>query len=263
LDREIIRPLSGVPPLRDFLSSVEIFPSGTTFQYAWTVSGKTFRSWSPTTSASGADPTTTSYSYTYTGAPGTPTNTTINPWYWDDATNNTTETVSCIVTPTLPAGYGSIAPFTLTKEVNVKLPTVADTASTGVEQTNNTYVGGGTDTWVWAGPAGSGLTSEAGTGIVWTAAISAGPEPFTTAGQQELIQLITPEWIKQDNLGSILEWSQNGEAGLDTYYPYPWKNDSSPYYTVDSLDLMRQPTRICSGRQTRIVLGTLLCISRH
>jgi hypothetical protein len=96
------------------LSGLSIFPDGTTYTYAWSVSSgaNIFKTYNPAitppannqlTALASGDYTNSTFNF-YASAPGT-------------------FTVSCTVTPSLPSGYGTIAAFTLTRQLVVLQPT--------------------------------------------------------------------------------------------------------------------------------------------
>ena len=187
------------------MNGLGIFPSGTTYTYAWSVSSgaSIFKTYNPDISPpandqlaalASADYQNSTFDF-YASAPGT-------------------FTVSCIVTPTLPSGYGSIAAFTLTQQVVVLQPVA---------------------TWTIPSDAGdSGLHVEAGTitaTTLWYPVSLTVPSPFS-GGQFCFVQIAdadsTVTRTPIDGQPGTLQYEimYNGamqpvSSALDQGFPYP------------------------------------------
>ncbi len=235
-------------------ASISGLPGGTgwgTPVYAWSVSGTAFQQWSPTTPAIGTAPANPNASY-YVGGYGPSTNPTAK-WYWNDP-NNASETVSCTVTLTPPAGQGNQFSVTATKTVAVQVPRWIGTETAGYMQVNTSAPNAQGGFRLYAGPP-AGQAGQAG-GINWTATTSS-PLPFNT-GTLQLVQIITPYDGYNTSLVPGLTHSDpnNGLIGLDTQCPYGWASlptnfggGPTPYTSNDSPSLPLDNTRVSAVMQ--------------
>ena len=217
--------LSGLPA---FATAV-----GNKTTYLWSISGTTFQTWSADTPAIPPVSGDENASYELDG-PG-PVNNPTAFWYWNDR-HQSTETVTGRATVRPPAGQGAAFTVSVKQQVTVYLPKWTWYAVGGNMQVGTpNLLGSGTDYLLWTGPtAGS---SEIG-GMDWYATVS--PPVGTTfgAGILELVQICTlnMSYTDRDFLGftHTHTWSQNGEVGLDTVYPYGWTQGSPSYRSNDN-----------------------------
>jgi len=201
-------------------ASLSGIPAGCTVSnYQWSVTGTTFQSWT-------ADNSHT----TEVDGPGPLTNPTAS-WFWDDQ-KTAQDKVTCTVTVTPPSGQGLPFSLTVVKPVNVVVPSWTCTGTAGTMQVNTLWgAGNGTDSCLWAGPASGSAKSV---GMDWNATLSPLPAPFSGTGTLELVQTETPNSTYISTAGAKYKRSNNGQQGLDTFYPYPWVQSPSPYESNDS-----------------------------
>ena len=199
--------------------------------YAWSVHGTTFQAWG--VNANG-------YSAVLLPGPG-PLNLATAHWYWNEAA--TTETVSCSITLTPPAGQGPAFTVTPSVQVAVADPSYSCTQVVGV---------------VYINPAGTllkavGASNADPRGDSWHCNVQT-PALFGSGGSCNFCQLITPGRSHTYSSGTV-SCSQNGKTGLDTSMPYPsipstvpdtdpytvrsgitfgWPTDNSQHHTGDS-----------------------------
>jgi hypothetical protein len=195
--------------------------------YAWSVSGTTFQDWEPTTPAfpNATPPTPANLKASYfLGGPIPATNSTS--WYWNDPAN-ASETVSCTVTVTPPAGQGNAFTFTVSapKPVSVQVPGWFGYGIGGYMQVNTRAPLQNGNVALYAGPS----AGQNG-GINWTANVM-GSSLFTS-GTLELVQVVTPNQSYVFNTrvgvpGATQNDPENGMFGLDTHYPYGWLTTGS------------------------------------
>ena len=195
-------------------ASLSGIPAGCTVSnYQWSVTGTTFQSWT-------ADNSHT----TEVDGPGPLTNPTAS-WFWDDQ-KTAQDKVTCTVTVTPPSGQGLPFSLTVVKPVNVVVPSWTCTGTAGTMQVNTLWgAGNGTDSCLWAGPASGSAKSV---GMDWNATLSPLPAPFSGTGTLELVQTETPNSTYISTAGAKYKRSNNGQQGLDTFYPYPWVQSPSP-----------------------------------
>ncbi len=221
------------------LSGLPTFPTGTTVSYQWSVSGTTFQSWVA------SSPNNVDASF-YDDGPGPLTNSTAG-WYWNDFQAPTAETVSCTATVTPPAGQGSAFTVTATQQVTVYRPQfTAKGFGGGMEVSTALPAGNGTDFWLWAG-ALSGTMGTGGMDWYATVAPPLGTGTLFGSGTLQLVQLIIPNETYTDAMGDTLHNSDNGQEGLDIYYPYGWLISGAPnYHSTDQpgLDLTTTPAAL-------------------
>ena len=163
-------------------------PEGSISAYNWTVSGVIYQSWMP-----GIAPVTGLSNKT------TPTET----WWWDDpGPNPTTETAQCVITV-------GTTQATLTKSIIVQVPNITQTTITPGPVSINTV----------RGPLAIYAGSSTKNGMSVKATYHT-PSPFSSTGQMELVQKITPlsSYIGSD--GKNHPTPLSGQTGLDTAYPY-------------------------------------------
>jgi hypothetical protein len=214
-------------------ASVNGLPSGYIVTENWTVSGKTFTGWSPTVSLSGADPTTSSYTFVGAGQAATQTTQYIpppapTPWYWDDpySATGTKETVTCKVSMVpQSASYPPIPGFTVTQNVTVMEPLVVeddpnpnlDSIGQGgyMAVNSNDPVEPGVN--LWASPTAAELAGNQPLGMLWICAVKTPASPAFGDGQIEVIQTIDPNnsAIKTANPALTVYDPNNGITCLD------------------------------------------------
>lgn len=204
--------------------------------YNWSIGGTTFQSWSPTTpanpNATPPTPANANASY-YDPSSGPLTNATAH-WYWNDPANKS-ETVTCTVTLTPPAGQGAAFNITVTKSVSVQRPSWYANETGGYMQVNTNAANRNGAICLYAGHA----SGQSGGGMNWTANVE--PSALFTSGTLELVQLVIPNVTYVTNTGAGVPGithsdPENDQFGLDTRYPYPWNRQGSyqpPYVPVD------------------------------
>ena len=120
--------------------------------------------------------------------------------------------------------------MTASQVVNVYVPNWKATATAGTMRVDTKIPNGnGKDYWLYAG----------GPGMNWTASVSSPLAGVFGDGTIELLQTVTPNESYTTADGKVHNWSNNGQNGLDTSYPYPWARGAPAYSTNDSpgLDL--------------------------
>ncbi len=202
--------------------SLPPFVYGTMLTYQWKVSGTTFQSWTVVSDGNNQSHTTEVDGYGNSAAGSLS-------WYWNDK-QSTSETVSCTVTATAPAGQTNTSNGgSGTKSVSVYLPGWNCTGNGGTMQINTLWGGGnGTDSCLYAGPIG-----DSGRGMEWKATVSAPTGcPALGVGVLEMVQTETPDTTYILTTGAGYKRSNNGQQGLDTSYPYGWQSapPSPPSY---------------------------------
>jgi hypothetical protein len=184
--------------------------------FRWNVSGTTFQSWSPTTPPIGTAPANSQASY-FNGGPIPATNPTS--WYWNDL-NGASETVSCTVTVTPPAGTGSAFDTTVNapKPVNVVVPSWTAANSTGYGYVG--YPNSSQALYLFAGPSAAMQQNNQTDGSVWITTVSSPLPIFTGAGQWGYAQIINPgeNFVLTD--GSRAASTDSGVPALDNTFPY-------------------------------------------
>jgi hypothetical protein len=187
----------------------------TVSNYQWGVTGSTFQSWS-------ASSTSTSF----TDGPGA-LNVAGPSWCWYDSGNSThvLEGITCTATVTPPAGQGAAFTVTASQVVNVYVPSWKATATAGTMRVDTSSPGGnGSDYWLYAG----------GPGMKWTASVSSPLVGVFGDGTIELVQTVTPGISYTTADGMVHNYSNNGQNGLDTSYPYLWATGAPNYTTNDN-----------------------------
>jgi hypothetical protein len=206
-------------------ASISGLPGGTgwgTPVYAWSVSGTAFQQWSPTTPAIGTAPANPNASY-YVGGYGPSTNPTAK-WYWNDP-NNASETVSCTVTLTPPAGQGNQFSVTATKTVAVQVPGWYATGTGGRMQVNTGGEGQNGAISLYAGPSGGQAY-----GMNWLANVMS--STLFTSGTLQLVQTVIPSMSYVTYTGVGVPGvthpdPENGKFGLDTRAFVGWATQGS------------------------------------
>jgi hypothetical protein len=182
--------------------------TGATVTYVWSVSGTTFESWGVV-----SDPNNQSHTVKVDAIPATNSTS----WYWNDPAN-ASETVSCTVTVTPPAGQGN--PFTFTvsapKPVSVQVPDWHAMGTGGYMEVDTNAPGQNGASALYAG-SGTQYTG----GMDWSAT-STTPSLFGK-GTLEMVQTVIPNMsLNTFPLpGRQYNDPENGLNGLDTVYPYP------------------------------------------
>ena len=205
-------------------ASLSGIPSGTGWKttYAWSISGTTFQSWSPTTPAfPNASPPTAANSQAsyFVGGSGPLTNSTAH-WYWDDGA--ALRTVSCTATVTPPAGQGAPFSVTATKNIALQIPTYQAAGIGGYMQVNMAKPDDTAHFNLWAGPTATGKANGLPAGMVWQATVTTPTVPNFGLGSLELVQLVKPNnsYTTVANPSTTVSDPQNSILCLDGTCPY-------------------------------------------
>lgn len=210
--------------------------------YNWSVGGTTFQSWSATTPANpNATPPTpaNANASSYVPGPGPLTNSTAY-WFWNDPTNKS-ETITCTLTLTPPAGQGAAFNITATKVVSVQIP-----------QWDAYGVGGRMKVNANAPHQNGAITLYAGPGVVGGMSLNA--DCFSSSplgnGTLALMQLITPSASYVNTTGVGVPGANHpipiSGQGLDGVGAYAWSSvqqgdpdvgNFTPYRANDSPSL--------------------------
>jgi len=214
-----------------FLSGI---PSGCTVSnYQWGITGTTFQTWQSQTPAIGNDPANLDASY-YVPGPGSLTQSRPR-WYWNDRLSANDgvpapETVSCTATVTPPAGQGAAFTVTATKPVSVFKPIWIGTGIGGYSKVS--VPSSQTSFFLWAGPTAPQAANGLRGGMNFAAAVASPNPTLFGAGSLELVQLVTPDRSVSTENGDYT-YSENGQEGLDTQYPYGWYVGAPNYQEYD------------------------------
>ncbi len=213
------------------------FPAGSggSITYAWSVSGTTFQTWQSQTPEIGNDPFDEDASY-YVSGPGRLDESSAR-WYWNDLlpANNgvpVTESVSCTAIVTPPVGQGSAFTVTASKPVSVFRPIWTSTGTGGYMKVN-LYSPGSPRYELFAGPTAAQTANGLRGGMNFTATVASPDITLFGTGSLELVQLVTPDRTVS-SVDNDYTYSENGQSGLDTGYPYGWNASVPSYQTDDS-----------------------------